>query len=129
MTITQVASVLGITPLSVHNLRKAGRLQGAKLGNQWHILEASVRAVLGEELRYTGKVGRPEGWRPAKKPTPRPPGWDVTVYPAVWRETWPTDPWEGRQHTPPMLSFVHESWVPTSLLPQDTTPVQEDDAV
>lgn len=47
-SIKEVAEILGISPTSVNNYVKAGKLRATKIASSWHIKEADIKVYLDE---------------------------------------------------------------------------------
>ena len=47
-SIKEVAEILGISPTSVNNYAKTGKLRATKIASSWHIKEADIKAYLDE---------------------------------------------------------------------------------
>jgi excisionase family DNA binding protein len=65
LTVAQAAKRLERSPRRVRALLESGQLKGRKVGRDWVVSEAAVRAYAAKEH----PVGRLVGWR-KPKPTP-----------------------------------------------------------
>ena len=57
LTVTEVATILRLTPQTVRNMRADGRLQGVYTGGVWRIYEDSVLTLLQEAPSHDQKSG------------------------------------------------------------------------
>ena len=57
--IKEVAEMLGVSPNSINNYVKAGKLRATKIASAWHIKEADIKAYLHENSN-TQKSGKDE---------------------------------------------------------------------
>ena len=57
LTIEEVADVLGLSPKTIRDWLRTGRLPGAKLGNVWRIRPEALQEFIAKAEREGGREG------------------------------------------------------------------------
>jgi len=49
LTVSEVATILRVTPQTVRNMLRSGQLQGVRVGGMWRVYEDSALTLLQED--------------------------------------------------------------------------------